>query len=114
MPDGNSPSDRLLDEDAQAYQVRAFLRSIQPLTGNSVTRDDQAGRDLIADYVLTLATGGDNSRHPLTVAEVAQVLSYLGSVEPRPGVEDHAAGGNAMCGHLLVMQWLAKELHEAS
>ncbi len=113
MADNNSQAYYLDDEDSQAYQVRAFLRSIEPLAGNNLSAEQQVGRDLLQDYLLILATRGNNPEHHIEIADVALVLRYLAGIQVRPSCEHYAAGGKSNCGHLNVMWWLAESIEAA-
>ncbi len=113
-PLGNTPAERLGDQDSQAHQVRAFLESVRLFRGTYLSDAVHDGQYLVTSYVTVLAERGDNADCPLAVSEVAKVLRFMSSIEARDGVEDYAAGGTATCGHLLVLSWVAGQIERSA
>ncbi len=111
-PATETPAYRLSDEDASAYQVRQFLRSVQPYAGLARPEKHFEARELVHDLVLQLAIHGDEAMPQLTPEQCATMIRFFATMEPRKECESYSAGGVVACGFNIVLYWVANHVGE--
>ena len=108
----SAPKLRLVDVSAtdSGDHLRAFLAVVQPLQNCELSADHQIGRDHVT--LLLAAHWAGKEPAPWSTAECAQVLYFLGTIEPKPG-KCYCRGDEETCGMNLVLYHMQHQMEEA-
>ncbi|MET0984867.1 MAG: hypothetical protein ABW034_05605 [Steroidobacteraceae bacterium] len=95
-------------------QIRAYLASVKPLRGCRWCDNAafHAGRTAIEQLAMAYLSG-DDTLDP-TLAQCADMLEYLSSVEPVDPRIDYASGGVETCGWIAVLKYVQTSMREVS
>lgn len=98
-------------------RIRAYLASVRPLRGCAIAGSDafERGRALIERLALS-SDGTDPPRLQLTASQCADVLNFMGRVEPlepRTWWNDPVGGPSHLVGHYVVLQAVEDSLRGA-